>query len=374
MTRDLIVFGEDWGGLPSSTQHLVHHLSKSRKVVWVNSIGLRRPNLAWRDIKRAWAKVTASKGSECGGQHKPLNDDFHVVHPRTLPAPRSRVERRMARSLLAAQIRPVIRNTGLQSPILWTSLPTAVDISGHLDETALVYYCGDDFSALAGVDHATVARRESELVAKADLVLAASKKLAERFPSGRTRLLPHGVDYRLFSTPAPRAKDLPDDGHPIAGFYGSISEWLDLELLQACIARMPHWQFVFIGKPVVDTRALSRFPNVVLLGERPHEQLPSYIQHWTASLLPFKDNPQIQACNPLKLREYLAAGRPIVSTSFPAVTPYQQHIHIATDADGMVAALHESTTTTDTGSQRDVVSGETWTARATQVSEWLDAL
>lgn len=374
MARDLIVFGEDWGGLPSSTQHLVRHLSASCKVVWINSIGLRRPTFGQQDIKRAWNKLTAARRSANSGSVKPLNDNFHILHPRTLPAPRSRLERKVASALLIKQIRPLIKQVALQSPVLWTSLPTAVDVAGQLDESALVYYCGDDFSALAGVDHATVTKRESELAEKADLIMTVSRTLAERFPAETTRLLPHGVDYNLFTTPAPRADDLPNDGRPIAGFYGSISEWLDIELLQAVVTRLPHWHFVFIGKPVVDIRALSRHPNVTLLGERPHDQLPAYSQHWTASLLPFKNNPQIQACNPLKLREYLAAGRPIISTPFPALTPYENYIHTVTDADGMIAALQQSALQTTNSEQQEAVSGHTWAARAKQVSQWLDAL
>ena len=377
MVRDLIVFGEDWGGLPSSTQHLISHLAKSRKVVWINSIGLRRPIFGWNDIGRVWDKLTAKKGADDYSSNSVPSGNFHIVNPRTIPAPRSRMERRLAAWLLERQIWPVVEKAGLQSPILWTSLPTAVDMAGRLGESALVYYCGDDFSALAGVDHATVSERERELVEKADLVLAASETLAKRFPTGITRQLPHGVDYPLFSKPTSRAHELPKNGRPIAGFYGSISEWLDMDLLLATIEQLPHWYFVFIGKPVVDIRALSRFENVMLLGERPHHELPSYSQHWTASILPFVDNLQIQACNPLKLREYLAAGRPIVTTSFPALKPYRHLVRTVTDAASMVTALREvalEPVNWNIDKRRDVVAEQTWAARASQLSGWLEAL
>ena len=371
---DLIVFGEDWGGLPSSTQHLVHHLSKARKVLWINSIGLRRPVLNRHDVKRAWKKLTTSISSTNADSTALVNDNFHIVNPCTLPAPRSYLGRRLASELLLKQIRPIAKKAALKSPILWTSLPTAVDVAGKLEESALVYYCGDDFSALAGVDHATVAQRESELASNADLIMTASAKLAARFPATRTRMLPHGVDYPLFATPTARAGDLPNDGRPIAGFYGSISEWLDLELLHATITRLPEWHFVFIGKPAVDVSLLAACTNVHLLGERSHEQLPSYVQHWTASLLPFKNNPQIQACNPLKLREYLAAGRPIVSTPFPALAPYRHYIFTISDADGMIEALQQTRSRTHNEDQQQAVAEHTWKARAEEVSRWLDEL
>jgi len=113
-------------------------------------------------------------------------------------------------------------------------------------------------------------------------------------------------------------------------------------MLQATIKKMPDWHFVFIGKPAIDISKLTDFYNVHMLGERAHHQLPSYSQHWTVSLLPFIDNAQIRSCNPLKLSEYLAAGRPIISTKFPAITPFRGLIQIANNSEDMVEALKAS--------------------------------
>ncbi len=382
MMHDLIVFGEDWGGLPSSTQHLIRQLAQQRKIVWVNSIGLRRPTLSWRDTKRILNKLLASKLTLNNAAEKeikaPVNDNFHIVYPKTLPAPRSRLVRWLAARLLISQILPVVKKAKLYSPILWLSLPTAVDVAGKLGESALIYYCGDDFSALAGVDHETVISREIALSKKADLIICASTKLVARFPASRSCLLPHGVDYSLFSTPVPRALDLPNDGRPVAGFYGSISEWLDIEMLQKTIQKMPNWYFVFIGKPVIDISALSAFDNVIFLGERPHQQLPSYSQHWTAALLPFVNNAQIKACNPLKLTEYLASGRPIISTRFPAMESFRGLIQVANNADAMVEALaaseHINTLPAFSGAMRNTVIKNSWAARAQQLSQRIEAL
>jgi len=384
MKRDLIVFAEDWGGLPSSTQHLINHLAKHRKIVWVNSIGLRRPKFGWQDIKRALNKLRGKKLSHTDRYTTDENskalpsNNFSIVYPRTLPAPRSRPGRWLATWLLKKQIIPVVKKANLKSPILWVSLPTAVDVAGKLGESALVYYCGDDFSALAGVDHDTVSKREKELVEKASLIISASEKLCEKFPASRSLLLPHGVDYTLFAEPAPRAADLPDDGRPIAGFYGSISAWLDIKMLQETIKKMPNWHFVFIGKPVVDISKLTDFSNVHMLGEREHHQLPSYSQHWTASLLPFIDNAQIRSCNPLKLSEYLAAGRPVISTEFPAIAPFRGLIQIANNSEAMIEALkysqHVSHLPGFPKALRNAVSKNSWEVSAKKTSQWLETL
>ena len=184
----------------------------------------------------------------------------------------------------------------------------------------------------------------------------------------------------MFSTRVARALDLPNDGRNIAGFYGSISQWLHLDLLQQTIARMPDWHFVFIGKAVIDISCLTRFKNVTLLGERAHHQLPAYSQHWTAALLPFVDNAQIRACNPLKLSEYLAAGRPIISTSFPAVAYFQRAgiVQIADNSSAMVEALraseHLDALPEFAPLLRNQVSRHSWAVRAEQVADWLEKL
>jgi len=378
MPRDLIVFGEDWGGLPSSTQHLVKNLANDRKVLWINSIGLRRPNLSCHDLTRVVNKIAHRINSDTHDQKIAVPNNITILNPLTIPAPRCQVERSFAAHLLEKQIKPEIEALKLHQPILWISLPTAADLVGRLGESATIYYCGDDFSSLAGVDHRIVEKHEEKLVKNCDLIITASEKLAERFPQQRTRTLTHGVDYDLFSQRAYPAKDLPYNGQPTAGFYGSLSAWLDTELLSKVIASMPHWNFVFIGKEEADMSMLKTFKNTYFLGPRQHKQLPSYSQHWQASLLPFRDNAQIRACNPLKLVEYLAGGRPVVSTSFPALMPYRHLVQSTKCAEDFVEALEISlnldTLESFPTALRSTVSNNTWQEKSCEVANWLEKL
>ena len=163
--RDLIVFGEDFGGLPSSTQHLVRHLAKQHKVLWVNSIGLRQPKLSFKDITRAFNKLIGRSNAVTQNMLDSQNTidtsnqgNITVINLKTIPAPASKLSRKLAQQMMVRQLKPIISELNLHAPILWTSLPTAVDLCGHLGESSVVYYCGDDFSALAGVDHDTVAQ------------------------------------------------------------------------------------------------------------------------------------------------------------------------------------------------------------------------
>lgn len=381
MKRDLIVFGEDWGGLPSSTQHLIKQLSLTRKVIWVNSIGLRQPNWSLHDIKRVWTKLTKTTTDS---KEEDQSAPFQTVNLKTIPAPKGKCARWIAKQLIIKQLKPIIKKAQLNQPILWTSLPTVADICGSLGESGIVYYCGDDFGALAGVDHEVVLQHEQKLIQKSDLILAASPMLCTKFPEDKVRLLAHGVDFTLFNQSVFKAKDLPKDNRPIAGFYGSLSKWLDYDLINQVTEINPDWHFVFIGQNELPYNPLTVRENVHIMGPKPHSQLPRYSQHWQVSLLPFVDNEQIRACNPLKLLEYLAAGTPIISTDFPALTPYKSAIHTVNSVAEFNTSLNliqqdwlkhnTKELSKRTLQQAKLIRPQTWQAKAKQLDAWLEAL
>jgi glycosyltransferase involved in cell wall biosynthesis len=373
VSTDLIMFGEDWGAHPSSTQHLASELVADRKIVWVNSIGLRRPRLNQHDLVRLGRKLASAMGRRSA----PSSDKpscLTVTAPLVLPFPGSTAAERINRELLRRQLGPVLARLQIERPILWTSLPSAVCALGALGERAVVYYCGDDFGALPGVDHHAVRAMERRLVERANLILAAGDTLAERFPPERTLNIPHGVDLDLFSTPAPRAADLPG-GRPIAGYYGSLADWIDIDLIAKAARDLPDWLFVLIGPVQTDVSALAARENVRLLGPRPHDQLPSYIQHWTVSLIPFLDTPQIRASDPLKLREYLASGTPIASTPFPALARFIHLVAVAQDRGRFSETIRAAATDAARApARRAAVVDQSWRARARVVADALEKL
>jgi glycosyltransferase involved in cell wall biosynthesis len=379
MSADLIVFGEDWGAHPSSTQHLVRHLARDRRVVWVNSIGLRRPRLVAADIRRAARKLSAAlwpaKGKAAGAAQEAAGArPFPVVQPMAIPMAQGRLTRAVNARMIGGPVRAAAAAAGMRRPVIWATLPSAVCALGQIDAAAVVYYCCDDFGALAGVDHAAAREMEAELANRADLILAASPALAARFPAHKTYLLEHGVDLGLFGAEAARPADMPDG--PVAGFYGTLADWIDLDLVAATARLLPDWTFLMIGPVATDTRALDGLANVRLVGPRDHAALAGYARHWTAGIIPFRDTPQIQACNPLKLREYLAAGRPVVSTPFPALMPYAAEMSVTSDAAGFAAALEATRTDAPAGVGRRqaLVARESWAARASQAAGLLDVL
>ncbi len=378
----LIVFGEDWGAHPSSTQHLIARIAADRPVVWVNSIGMRRPRFSLRDLRRVWNKLSAMLEGGASRAHSPETppDPIKVIQPRAVSWPGNPLAHWVNRTLVGNQVRAQLRSLGpTDRPILWLSLPTAVCFAGTFDEAAVVYYAGDDFSALEGVDHQPVARLEADLAEKADAIIAASDGIAAKFPRDKTFIIAHGCDFERFAAPAAEPEDLrmrECDTRPVAGFYGSLSTWLDQDLLAGAAERLPHWRFVLIGDKSCDLSRLEALENIEFYGRRSHRDLPGYVQSWDVSLMPFKDNAQIRACNPLKLREYMAAGTPIVSTDFPALNPYREHIHIETSADRFAGAIEVAAQEgrDRRKARRKAVARESWERKAGDAAVLLDVL
>jgi len=390
--RPLIVFGEDWGAHPSSTQHIVKILGQNRPVIWLNSIGLRKPRLTGHDLLRLFNKAKSFFfTSNKNGITKQENSDFLIINPLVIPCASNWFTLYLSKKILKWQLKIASKKLNLSDPIIWTSLPTSVDYLELFSNAPCVYYCGDDFNSLAGVDHQFVAQKEKQLIEKSSFIFTASEKLLDKFPSDKAVNIPHGVNFSLFSqnveyTPG----DLPL-GKPIAGFYGSISSWLDQSLLVQTIEALPHWRFVFIGKIDCDVDKLEQFSNVYFLGTKPHNDLPKYIQNWNVAILPFVNNKQIQMCNPLKLREYLASGTPIVTTDFNALNGYRKYLQIADSAKPFYQAILLANAeivpavnfdkldsiddliaiTNIKQSRKEAVMDESWESRASDVQRYL---
>ncbi len=407
-----IVFGEDWGSHPSSTQHLFKHILQQDDVTWVNSMGLRSPKLNSHDIRRMGHKlksmlepkepalpiagtahitndVTTISNQKSTGSHtfsqepntmvsdtvtgrsKPLARPQHIIHPQTVPVYSSKLIRGFNRLQLSRQLRSHTLDS-TEDTILWLSLPSAVDMVGLCGESLSVYYCGDDFSSLAGVDHKIVAQMEAELSERCDLILTASCELAKKFPVGKTHLLEHGVDFPLFSTPAPRPMDCPEE--KVMGFYGQLADWVDIDLLNVIADSFPDWTIQIIGAVHTETWGLLNRKNVQWHDAMPHANLAAYCQHWQIAMLPFRHCPQITHCNPLKLREYLASGTPIISTRFPAAEKYCPTVTLADNTaefllqlDHMISGLATQTTEQKAQAAREqqrLVQKESWEHKA----------
>ena len=252
------------------------------------------------------------------------------------------------RSLLSQ----LIASEHINHYVLWYYTPQALRFSDHLSPDVIVYDCMDELSAFKNADP-NLPRLERELMRRADVVFTGGQSLfeAKQHQHHNIHALPSSVDVDHFAT-ARTCKDQPADQagipHPRLGFFGVLDERLDISLLAGLADTRPDWQLVMLGPVVkIDPTDLPRRPNIHYLGPKSYDELPRYIAGWDVALLLFARNEATRFISPTKTPEYLAAGKPVVSTSIrDVVSPYgdQGLVRIADAVPDFVAACEHALT------------------------------
>lgn len=315
---DIICFANEWDSDPLSKKHIMQRLARGNRVLWVNSIGNRNPSVSVRDFKRVVKKLT-----DFAGGCKRLGENLYLYSPLAVPFHGIAVARWFNRHWLAFQVRRVCRQIGFHAPITWTFLPSSADVVGHLGEERIIYHCVDEYSEFTGTDKRAILDLERRLIDKADVVITSSARLQQSKTTGKRPafLVTHGVDVAHFRQACDPATAVPPDiaaiHAPVIGFFGLIEDWVDLRLIRFLAQARPGWSFVLIGKLATDDAPVRDLSNVYLLGQRDYRLLPAYCKAFDVALLPFVINELTLAANPLKLREYLAAGLPVVASAIP---------------------------------------------------------
>jgi glycosyltransferase involved in cell wall biosynthesis len=218
---------------------------------------------------------------------------------------------------------------------------------------------------------------ERRLIERADVVITTSAALYEskRRLHPNTHLVRHGVDVAHFARALddglPEPADLAGIRRPILGFFGLIHHWIDCDLIVRVARQRPNLSFVLIGSNRSGHPGLTETPNIHLLGRREYARLPAYCKAFDAALLPFVCNRMTLNINPIKLREYLAAGLPVVSTPLPEAARYQPHVQIARDPDDFARACDAAITHSSPKERRQrarCVADETWEAVVEKLS------
>jgi glycosyltransferase involved in cell wall biosynthesis len=368
--NDIICFANDWSGDPLSKKQIMTRLARRHRVLWVNSINNRRPRLAQKDFRRILEKLNAFRS---GLQQ--VEERIWVLSPIFVPFHSNRMVRSFNRWLLGFQIRRALRHLGLTNLITYTFVPTSADVVGTLGEKSVVYHCVDEYSAFSDAA-AEVRERETELLHKSDLVLVSASDLlkTKREHNPKTYLVTHGVDYEHFrratdeATPVPpELRDLP---RPILGFHGLIADWVDLPLLGELARMRPQWSIVLVGRGDTDLSPIQGLPNVHVLGHRPYTKLPEYLRGFDIALLPFVVNELTLAANPLKLREYLAAGLPVVAAPLPEIAKFEGLVTLASTAAEYASAIETLLAKKQVGpspERSDQVAGESWDGKVAEI-------
>jgi len=368
----IVYFGNDWNAENrTSSHHVALRLARVAPVLYVDSPGMRAPGASGRDIRRALKKLLAAV-------RRPVPAApglWHCTVPQ-LPFRRVPGVEHFNRVFSRWAVRRAMRRTGMTRCISWFLLPHPGFLARRLGEELCVYYCTDDYSAHPGVDVELIARRDRELSRAADVLFVAPPSLlaTKQALNANVVFAPHGVDMDVFqqandpATVVPeRARGLPG---PVIGYFGSIHEWIDLPLVHWLATCRPDWTFLMVGHPAADVAALRDLPNVVLVGAQPYASLGRWARAFDVAIIPYRLNRQVANANPLKLREYLATGKPVVSVRNPEIEKFGHLVRITDSREGFLAALDDALGGESPGAaavRMAAVAGQSWDRRAEDV-------
>jgi glycosyltransferase involved in cell wall biosynthesis len=374
--RTILCFASGYDAPPTSKHHVMHLLAQRNRVLWVNYHASRAPTTSSSDLAymgRKLAQVMA-------GIKNPRKN-LHVLTPLVVPLPGSTWAKRANRRLLILQIRRALRKIASGPVQVWSFTPDVSYLLGQFGEEKVLYYCVDDHASFTGYDREQVLRDEEDLCRKADLVITTSMALQEAKRSFNPNTIPvsHGVDYEHFakavSNSLPTPADIAGIPHPRLGFFGLIRDWIDLDLLAEVARQRPNWHLVLIGDSTIDLAPYQALSNMHFLGRKSYADLPAYCKQFDVGLVPFKINALTKAVNPIKLREYLAAGLPVVSTPLPEAKSCGALVEVADSpehfADAIAKVLGEGGDLRQ--SRSTAMAAETWPEKVDVISQRLSA-
>jgi glycosyltransferase involved in cell wall biosynthesis len=388
--QSIICFaGEDWWyHHQHSKNHIMRRLARAgNRVIFVNSISMGLPSLANPDL---FSKVKRKLRSYI----KPVRiteEGIIVVSPPVLPFYSSRWARAINGWLLVTQMKLLMVAYDVRQPILWIAIPTAREVVGRLGERALIYQVSDKYDANQ-MDHATpssvIAAMHDDLLARADLIYYSGRKLFEEETAqhseiaGKARLLEQGVDYDHFASATSQEWTQPEEitnvAHPRLGYFGAIDPWLiDQELIRYVSRKRPEWHWVLVGLRAspLDIESLA---NVHYLGSKPYSSMPQYAAAFDVCVLPWvTDNEFVNYGSPIKVREYLATGKPVVITPIYEYERLDGILRVSRGRDDFIAKVEDALANDSRekrAARQQAVKESTWDARAEEVSEAIAAL
>ena len=368
----IVYFGNGWHSENrTSSHHIATRLARRAPLLYVDSPGMRAPSASGRDFRRSFAKLFAAL-------RKPREVQpglWHCTVPQ-LPWRRLPFVDSLNRRFGAWAVRRAMRAVGFARRISWFVVPHPGFLARRLGESLCVYYCIDDYAAHPGVDSALIEQRDRELSATADLLFVAPPALLERkrTMNAAATYAPHGVDVELFARAFDPATELPAGARglarPVIGYFGSLHEWIDLDLIEWLARARPQWAFLLIGYAAVDVSALAALPNVRLVGAQPYETLPAWAKAFDVALIPYRQTQQVKNANPLKLREYLATGKPVVSARNAEIEKFAHVVAIADTREQFLAACEAALAGDAPGAASDrvaAVADQSWDNRVANV-------
>lgn len=361
---------------------LMREMAASRPVLVVNSLGLRLPTPA--TSSRPFRRIARKLRSTAKLVRRPVPGlpGFYVMSPLLLPVYGDRAGARVNAWLVRQQVRLVARLLRLgSSPHIGVTIPTAWPVVRPMRRSSLIFNRSDLLSSFPGADRAWLLGLERALLRHSDRVIYVSHALMRHDAADgcdlgdRGVFLDHGVDPTHFSPVGEVDPEIAAIPGPRMGFFGGLDDYVvDLDLLGRTARENSDVSLVLIGDATCSLDELTSMPNVHWLGHRPYESIPALGRGFDVALMPWLDNEWIRFANPVKLKEYLALGLPVVTTEYPQVEAYRNHVVVAgrTEFPSLVR-LALSAPRDAVGLRRTVVH-DSWASRACQLSTIADSV
>lgn len=360
---------------------LMREYSNSTPVLYINSIGMRAPKASEGGI--FFVRVLR-KLKSFGNGLTHVRDKYSVFSPVTIPGGgNGKVSAWIAKKMLSVQVRIAAWRCGIKRPLVWVACPPAEPVVDSLNPVAVVYQRTDRFENFAGVNPDRIRQFDMNLKSRADLVLFCSRELfeAEKEQNEHSLFVDHGVDFDLFeeagliTSPKTEPEDVQHIPRPRVGFVGGIdAHTFDPDLFVKVASKLSNFEFIMVGACSLPND-WCRLENVHMLGQRPYDQVASYMASCDVLIMPWNQSEWIKACNPVKMKEYLAVGRPVVSTFFPEIEYFSDHIRVENTPERFAAAIVESFDAPgEEVVRRNRVRGQTWASKAASVVDQLSKL
>jgi glycosyltransferase involved in cell wall biosynthesis len=380
--RFIFISSADWDNpYWTNQQHVASRLSRDNRVLYVESLGLRRPVLQRKDLKRIVRRLVRFFRGPVR-----ISENLYTYSPFLIPFYKFGIIRKFNHWYLLRQLKTLARKLDLKDPVLWSYVPNAVEFKGVLGEKLTVYHCVDEIAANPLIPGAVVLDLERRLLQEADLTLVSSRELykAKKALAREIHYLPNVADIEhILKVNDPEVKvpaDIAGWPHPVLGFVGAISAYkLDFALLEKVARARPGWTIVLIGavgegEKAADYSGISSLPNIHVLGGRDYSLLPNYLKGFDVCLLPNRLNEYTKNMFPLKFFEYLASGNPVVGTSLPSLAEFADFYYQANQAEDFVSKVEEALAEGNNrrAQRTEIAKKYSWNIRMEEISNLLE--
>lgn len=353
--QNIICFSSvDWGSYKTSKIYLMEIMSRHNRVLYVETLGSKTPGLCKAHLSRIIKRIYLW----LKGPRKPVGlgsaSNILIYSPLVIPIYNSRLIRKINSYILQWTFRRLMKKINFNDPILWFYLPTAADLIGQLGEKFCLYHCVDDWLTYPGYRNKNFKDLEEKLFKESNAVFVSNRLLFERKKglNKNTRYLPHAVDFEHYQKGFLPSEPLPSElvklNRPVIAMVGEVAGWINWDFLRYAAETNPNWSIVIIGPIGYDAdmkimKEIKEIKNIHILGYKEYAELPGYYRIVDVCVISFNMDNHVRYCTPTRFYEHLAAGKPIVSTDFPAAREFpEEMVKIAGTKEEFVELIKES--------------------------------